>query len=267
MIPVQFRDRVVLMTGAAGGIGRALSFRIGGEGGRLALVDRNAAAVEKLCGDLKTAGIHCASSVADVRNREGMRQAVVALRDELGPVDILVAGAGLCAFAGVDDLMIPLAVEIMEVNFLGALYAIEAVLPEMLTRGSGQIVGIASLAAISPLPFEGAYCASKAALASYLASLRPALRKRGIQVTTVFPGFVRTPLLENLLAPSGAPMPPGVVEPGAAAAKIAAAIRRGSRESSFPLRTSWLAYFSRRLPPFVYDWIMTRAARSIPLRY
>jgi short-subunit dehydrogenase len=264
---VQFRDRVVLVTGAAGGIGRPLCLLAGREGARLALVDRNQVAVEKLCEELKTAGVRCASAVADVRVRDQVRSAVNVLQSDLGQVDILVAGAGLCAFSVVDDLNVPQVEEITQVNFLGAVYAIDAVLPGMLRRASGQVVGISSLAAVRAIPFEGAYCASKAALAAYLESLRPPLRRRGVQVTTVFPGFIRTPLLENLLAPSGAPIPPGVIEPDVAAAVIASAIRRGSRVCCFPRRTSWLAHASRLLPARTYDRIMTRLAKRIPLPY
>ncbi len=85
----------------------------------------------------------------------------------------------------------------MRVNLLGVVYAIEAVLPDMLARGSGQIVALSSLAGCRGMPFSAAYSASKAALANYLESLRPPLRRRGIAVTTVLPGFVRTPLMAN----------------------------------------------------------------------
>jgi short-subunit dehydrogenase len=258
---------VVLVTGAAGGIGRALCFRIGREGALLGLLDRNEATLEKLRKELKDAGIRCASEAVDIRQRAETCAAIDKLRVELGPIDVLVAGAGLCAFSVVDDLEVDKLVEIMHVNFLGVVYAIEAVLPEMLKRASGQIVGIASLAAIRAIPFEGAYCASKAAVAIYLESLRPPLRRRGVKVTTIFPGFVRTPLLTNLLAPSGAREPRGVIEADVAAEKIATAIRRGSRVSCFPRSTSILAHASRWLPPVVYDWVMTKFAASIPLRY
>jgi short-subunit dehydrogenase len=264
---VEFTDRVVLVTGAAGGIGRPLCLRLGRAGAYIGLIDRNQSTVEKLREELKLAGIRCCSAVADVRDRAQTRSAIAALTADLGPVDILVAGAGLCAFSVVDDLQVPLLEEIIQVNFLGAVYAIDAVLPAMLGRGAGQIVGIASLAAVRALPFEGAYCASKAALASYLESLRPALRRRGIKVTTVFPGFVRTPLLTNLMASSGAKAPPGVVEPERAAELIARAIRRGSRVSCFPWSTSWLAHASRWLPARTYDRVMTRLAARIPLPY
>ena len=264
---MHFTDRVVLLTGAAGGIGRALSFRLGRAGARLGLIDRNADGLAALESELKAAGVRCGVAVADVRVRDETRAAVEGLSTALGPVDILVAGAGLCGFSVVDDLAVPQLEAILQVNFLGVVYAIEAVLPGMLQRANGQIVGIASLAAVRALPFESAYCASKAALATYLESLRPTLRRRGIKVTTIFPGFVRTPLLENLLTTSGAPAPPGVIEADKAATIIAEAIRRGRRVSCFPRSTSWLAHASRWLPAGIYDRVMTRLASRIPLSY
>jgi short-subunit dehydrogenase len=264
---VQLRDRAVLVTGAAGGIGRALCFRMGREGARLSLLDRNGASLDRLQDDLKAAGVPCATAVADVRDRGQVRSAVDRLKSELGPADVLVAGAGLCGFSVVDDLKVGQLEEIIQVNFLGVVYAIEAVLPDMLKKACGQIVGISSLAGVRAIPFESAYCASKAALATYLESLRPPLRRRGVKVTTIFPGFVRTPLLGNLLTESGAPVPPGVLEPEKAAEIITRAIRRGSRISCFPRGASLLAHASRWLPPAAYDWVMTRLAAHVPLPY
>ncbi len=252
------KNRLVFVTGAAGGIGRALCFRLGREGACTGLIDRNGPAVERLRKELADAGVRSAAAVADVRDRDETHAAVGRLSAELGPPDILVAGAGLCGFAHVDDLRVAQLEEMLRVNFLGAVYAIEAVLPGMLRRASGQVVGIASLAAVRGVPFEGAYSASKAALAAYLESLRPTLRRRGVRVTTVLPGFVRTPLLEGLLAASGAREPPVVVGAEFAAERIAAAIRRGSRVAAFPWTTSLLVHGSRWLPAFVYDWMMSR---------
>ena len=89
---MQFRDRVVLVTGAAGGIGRPLCLLAGREGAKLALVDRNGTALEQLRLELKSAGIRCSSATADVRSRDEVRAAVDQLKVELGPTDILVAG-------------------------------------------------------------------------------------------------------------------------------------------------------------------------------
>ena len=186
-------------------------------------------------------------AVADVRNRTQVRTAIDALGLRLGPVDILVASAGVCGLSGVEDLRVENLEEIVQVNFFGVVYALEAVLPDMLRRQSGQIVGIASLAALGGLPFESAYCASKAAVASYLESLRPPLRRRGVSVTTVFPGFVGTPLLHGLTATAGDSAFRGVVDVGTAARTIASAISRRSRVCSFPWTTRWLVSIARCL--------------------
>jgi short-subunit dehydrogenase len=264
---MHFTDRVVLVTGAASGIGRALAFRLGREGATVALLDRNTLGLEQMVKELQAAGIPCARAVADVRSREQVQSAVDALATQLGPIDILVASAGVSGISLIDDLRVPQVEEIVQVNFLGVVYTIDAVLPGMLRRRCGQIVGIASLAAIRAIPFESAYCASKAALATYLESLRPALRRRGVSVTTIFPGFVRTPLLDGLLATSGTNAPRGTMEVEAVAERITSAIRRRSRIVCFPWTTTWLAYGSRMLPPAVYDWVMTRLAARIPLPY
>jgi len=267
VIPMHANSQVVVVTGAASGIGRAVCQEMGRSGFALGLLDRNAPALAEFEQELKSAGIPCATAVADVRSREQTREALAALSLQLGPIDILIASAGICGISVVDDLKVPKVEEMIQVNFLGVVYSIEAVLPEMLKRQRGHIVGISSLAAIRAIPFESGYCASKAAVAAYLESLRPALRGRGITMTTVYPGFVRTPLLDHLLTASGAGVPPGVVEVETAARKIAKAIRRRARVCCFPRSTSWLAHGSRLLPAAVYDWIMTRIASRVPQPY
>jgi short-subunit dehydrogenase len=264
---MQFQNRVILVTGAASGMGRALCGLLGMGGATLALVDRNETGLKALEVSLQRAGVHCSTALADVRCREQVRAAVADLAARLGPIDILLASAGVCGFAGVDDLRVEKLEEIMQVNFLGVVYAIEAVLPDMLRRGSGHLVGISSLAAFRGLPFEGAYCASKAALASYLESLRPSLRRRGIAVTTIFPGFVQTPLLADLVANGGQNAFRGVVDVEVAARRIANAVHRRTRVCSFPWSTSFLSYVAYLLPPRIFDWAMARVARRIALPY
>ena len=264
---MRFKDRMILVTGAAGGIGRALCELLGAEGASLALIDWNTDGLRTLAESLGGAGVRCASAVADVRSRAQVRAAVDNLDARLGSVDTLIASAGLCCLSGVEDLRVDKLEEIVQVNFLGVVYALDAVLPAMLRRGHGQVVGIASLAAYGGLPFESAYCASKAALASYLESLRPPLRRRGIAVTTIFPGFVQTPLLENLTATAGKAAFGGVVDAKLAAGTIATAIWRRRPVCCFPSSTAWLMTVARYLPPRVYDWVMTRLATRYSLPY
>jgi short-subunit dehydrogenase len=264
---MDFRERVILVTGAASGIGRALCRQLGSAGARLGLVDQDEPGLERFRCELETAGVRTALAAADVRKQEEVRLAVASLTERLGPVDVLIPCAGICGFEVVDDLNVPQVEKMLQINFLGVVYAIDAVLPSMLQRCSGRIVGIASLAGVRAIPFEPAYCASKAGLAAYLESLRPALRRRGVVVTTIFPGFVQTPLLDGLMAAGQTKVPPGAIDADTCASKILAAVRRGKRVASFPRRTSWLVSLARFLPPLLYDRIMTRMAARINLPY
>lgn len=261
-----FDNRVVLVTGAANGIGRALCRKIGREGGHVGMIDRDAYSLRALCAELKDANVPCFSVVADVADRKQNRAAVESIVAALGPVDTLIVAAGVCDIMNFDDLQIPKLERILQVNFLGVVYAIETVLPEMLQRRAGRIVVLVSLASFVPLPFENAYSASKAAVTAYLQSLRPPLWRRGIQVVSVYPGFIRTSLLQSLIERTNGRTPAGSLSAETAAERIVAGLRRNRRIIAFPRRTVWPAYLIRWLPAAIQDRIATRisAAQNMP---
>ena len=261
-----FRDRTALVTGASSGIGRAIALRLGREGARVGLVDRDAGGLEKLRNEMDNLGARSASAVADVCSREAVHAAGAGLAGQLGPVELLFPCAGVCGFEVVNNLNVPQVERTMQVNFLGVVYAIEAVLPAMLERRAGRIVAMASMTAVRGIPFEASYGASKAALVGYLESLRPSLRKRGVLVTLAYPGFVQTPLLDNLIR-EGMARPPGIIGADSTARKILGAARRGCRTVSFPLGLTALVSLGRMLPGFLYDRIMTRMASQVKLPY
>jgi short-subunit dehydrogenase len=263
--PRPLTNNTVLITGAASGIGRSLCHRLSEQGASLALIDRDGGALDDLARELEMAQVRFRIAVADVRDRPCLVQAVDALVGELGPIDILVASAGICGISLVDDLKVEQVEEIFKVNFLGVVYAIDCVLPSMLLRKRGQIVGIASLAAICGLPLEEAYNASKAALAIYLEGLRPALRRRGIAVTTVFPGFVHTLLLDAVMVSMGIRRLFGSIEIAGATAKITQAILQRRRVCCFPRTTTLLVYAARLVPAAALDLIRDRIAGMIPV--
>jgi short-subunit dehydrogenase len=257
---VRLQDRVALVTGAASGIGRALCLALAREGAAVALLDRNEVGLKSLAVQLDAAGARCAHAVADVRDRRQTHEAIHNLADRLGPVDLLVACAGITGVTLVNDLALDDMENMVRVNLLGVAHALDAVLPNMLARRSGQVVAISSLAGLRGMPFSASYSATKAALTTYLESLRPALRKRGIVVGTIFPGFVRTPLMESA---KGQP-PMAMMEPEEAARHILKAIVQRRRIYSFPWKTRLLVAAVRWLPPWLFDWVMSRAARNIP---
>lgn len=252
--------KVAVVTGAASGMGRALCHELAREGVGLGLLDRNDEGLASLEAELRKVGSSCRWAAADVSDRQAVRSAIKELVSELGSVDLLVACAGITGATFVDDLAVEQTEAILRVNMLGVVYSLDAVLPDMLARQSGHIVALASLAGCRGMPFSAAYSASKAALMTYLESLRPALRRRGIAVTTVLPGFVRTPLMIN--APVQPPM--AMMEPAEAARHILRAIRKRSRVYAFPWSTSLLLRVLNSLPPWLYDWCMVRGAAHIP---
>ncbi len=245
-------NQVVILTGAANGIGRATALALASRGYRLGLIDRDA---ERLYDVRERMGASASASAADVTDAAAITAAVADIEAALGPADVLVACAGVGGMTQVPHLDTPGLRAMLEVNVLGVAHAIDAVLPGMIARGRGHLVGISSVAGFRGLPWMASYSASKAALWAYLEGLRPALKRRGIKVTTVFPGFVRTAMTAN--TPFARPM--RMLEPDAAARYIVKAIERKPRDYVFPLGTALGMGFLRRSPNFLFDWMMDRA--------
>jgi NAD(P)-dependent dehydrogenase (short-subunit alcohol dehydrogenase family) len=144
---------------------------------------------------------------------------------------------------------------ILAINFLGAVYGIEAALPGMLARGRGAIAAVSSISAAYGLPSSAPYCASKAALTVFLESLRIDLRATGVKVITISPGFIKTPLTDRNRFPM-----PFLQPPDLAARRIVDGIARGKREVHFPKRLTVPMKLLRCLPGRVSDWLVTAIA-------
>lgn len=158
------------------------------------------------------------------------------------------------------------AEKVIQTNLIGTVSLIDAALPRMLQRGEGHIVGISSMAGIRGIPYEAAYCASKAAVAAYLESIRFELKPRGITVTTVFPGYVETPLLEDVNDLAGADLSKGTAcSATSAASRILMAIERKKAHVYFPWRLGLGLRLSQLLPPSLYDWLMRCEFGRLPL--
>lgn len=261
-------QQVVLVTGAASGIGQELCRLFARRGAKIGLIDRNQSQLDAFSLELLHMGVPCTAVVADVSQRDRVHAAVREIAGALGPVDLVIPCAGICRASTVDDLKVSELEELVRINFLGTVYTIEAVLPSMLERKRGQIAGISSLAGVRGIPFEPAYSASKAAVAVYLESLRSELRPRGITVTTVFPGYVQTPLLDAINGSMGADMSSGkAVTPHVAAARIAKAIERGRSYTHFPVPLGLSVRLSQLLPPRLYDRVMSRMFARLPISH
>ena len=258
--------RVIAVSGAASGIGKELCRLFAQRGAKLGLIDHNQFELDTFANELRSSGVTCSAVVADVRRGEQIRDAVNAIVGSLGPIDIIIPCAGICRAATVDDLKGHEFEDVVLTNLMGTVHMIEAVLPSMLERRNGHIVGVSSLAGVRGIPFEAGYSASKAAIAAYLESIRSELRYRGVFVTTVFPGYVLTPLLEKVNSLAGADMSNGKACTAAmAAAQIAKAIDQRRARVYFPWTLAIGVRLSQLLPPVIYDRVMRRAFGRLPI--
>ncbi len=191
-----FANQVAVITGASSGIGWALAKALAADGCKVGLIARRQEQLAELAKEIEQAGGIAAFAPADVAERQPTLDAIHTVAAKLGPVDLLIANAGVGAPTVLEPFNVHDVEKMFRVNVLGVIYAIEAVLPEMLQRGRGHLAAVSSMAAYKGLPGESGYSASKAAVNVYMEGLRIQLRDRGIAVTTICPGFVKTPMTE-----------------------------------------------------------------------
>jgi ornithine lipid ester-linked acyl 2-hydroxylase len=248
---------VTVVTGASSGIGRSLARRLAGGGDPLGLLARRGDLLNDLVAEIEAQGGRALAVPCDVTDREQVKAALARVEMEFGPVERLVVNAGGGKATEVDPFDAEHVAAILELNVMGAVHCLEAVLPGMLERGRGQLVAMSSLAAYRGLPGGGAYSAAKAALTNLMESLRVDLRPRGIDVTVLLPGFVRAHPGSAIKRKSK----PLRLDLEVATERMERAIRARRSRDAFPLPVVMLAGFARLLPAVLYDWLASRLAR------
>jgi 3-oxoacyl-[acyl-carrier protein] reductase len=241
---------VVLVTGAAHGIGHATAIALARSGTPVGLIDLDTSALMDLAQALKDQGATVAHAAVDVTDRHALIVAVSEIAATLGAIEVLVACAGIGTLTQVPQLETITLRQTLDVNLVGVAHSIEAVLPGMITRGRGHIVGVASVAGYRGFPWMISYSASKAALIAYLEAVRPGLRRRGVTVTTVCPGFVRTKMSTDI--PYQHPVK--MIEPEEAARHLLRAIVRRPRNCVFP----WDMRIGLAILKYMPDWFFDR---------
>ncbi len=242
---------VAFVTGASSGIGRAVAVRLAQEGYAVGLAARRVERLREVAGDIDD--YHGAASAhrCDVSDPQQVSDAVAACRVELGPIDLVVANAGVAARSRAADLDADEVERVMAVNFMGAVHVVERTLPEMIRRGSGHLVAMASLAGLNGIPGRAAYSASKAAMIAFFESLRLELRGAGVAVTVVNPGFVRTAMTSADDQPR-----PFMMELDPAAARVVHAILAKQSSVAFPWQLAPAAMLARAVPRRWYDRVL-----------
>ncbi|MDN4594691.1 SDR family NAD(P)-dependent oxidoreductase [Polycladomyces subterraneus] len=185
--------RIVLVTGATGGIGREIVHRLAARGDRPLLVGRNEATLQTLVQEVPGGE----AMVCDVTKRNQVERLVEDVISRYGRLDVLINNAGYGRFGGALEVPIEEYAGMMEANYLGAVHMSLAFLPHMLQSGAGRIVNIASIAGLTGAPNLAGYCASKFALLGFSESLQMEFAPR-IQVSVLCPGPVDTPFFRGV---------------------------------------------------------------------
>ena len=245
----------IFITGASSGIGQALAEHYAKEGAIIGLAARRQDLLNTLQDSLTTETMTYA---LDVRDAEALAGAANDFISRFGAPDIVIANAGVSAGTlteNRDDIKTFKGV--IDINLLGMVHTFQPFIESMKQAGKGSLVGIASVAGIRGLPGAGAYSASKAAVIAYLESLRVELSINGIHVTTIAPGYIKTPMTDiNEYAM------PFLMAPEVAAKKFAQAIAKKKRFIVIPWQMGWLARVMRFLPPWLWDTMMKHAPRK-----
>lgn len=248
-----FADRVVLITGAANGIGRGFVRALIQQGARVAAIDRDTAGLDEL--DREMAGRPFASAVADVTDLGGFRLAVEKVEAAVGPTEVLIANAGIMRQTLATDFRPELFAAEVQVNLIGVANSMAAVLPGMLARRRGHLVALSSIASYRGVPPVAGYCASKAGVRALCDAFRVELRPVGVRVTTLCPGPIVTRIADQVEIPE---MPPRLTVEDAVG-RMLGAIACGAKLYTFPVRDAWFVRLLRYLPLWLSDWLVGRS--------
>jgi len=199
-------NKVIIITGASSGIGRSLLFEAIKKNNYVAICSKTKENLSKLLEDLEKVGFNknIYYEVLDVSNKASVNQFIKNVYSKFNKIDILINNAGISMNASFLDLDLKVIEQLMNVNFLGSIYFTKFALPYII-NSKGTIVFISSIAASVPLPLRTGYCASKAAINAFANSLRLELKRYGVKVLLVMPGYTRSNIRFSALTQDGTP--------------------------------------------------------------
>ncbi len=264
MLP--FKNKVVVVTGGASGIGFALCKRFAADGAKITLLDMDREALDDALKILAVSGVECTGFVCDVSNRRECEDAIARILQQYGGIDVLINNAGITQRGAFRATRIEVFEKVMAINFFGSLYCTKAAIESLVER-KGLIIVNESVAGLAPLLGRTGYSASKHALHGLFTSLRTELFGTGAHVMIVCPGFVKTKLQTRALGGDGrvTDHPQSTVgsqdTPEEAAESIyRAAVKRKNLLVMTPVGK--LSYWISRLAPVVYERIMATQLKS-----
>jgi short-subunit dehydrogenase len=252
---MDWKNKVIFLTGASSGIGEALALAMAKRGATLGLVARREELLREVAEKCEQNGGKTRYFAVDVTDAKAVAEAAKSLRNEFGKIDVLIANAGVGGNnSETRNFNHEAVAKVININLLGAVNAVSAVLPSMLENKSGQLVAVSSLAGFRGLPKSAAYSASKAGMTAFFESVRLDVRKSGVAVTIIQPGFIKTPLTsgrENKM--------PFIMELDDSIPLFLRAIEKRKKFAAFPWQLASLARAGKFSPSWLYDKIAGRA--------
>ena len=248
------------ITGASSGIGSSLAIALVKKGHRVALFSRR----EKQLGAIKTEieknGGTALVVPGDVTDPTSIERAFEKIEREWNTIDIIVANAGVAHWVKTAEMELKKACQTVDVNLMGLINTVQLALPRMINNGGGHIVGIASAASYRGIPNLAVYSATKAGIVRYLEGVRVENIAKGILVTTICPGFVKTPMVTEKDIPIGVPLP-FIMDVEKSTKKILKVIQHKRGHFTYPLPMSILGKIGLILPNSMYDKLIIPFAR------
>jgi short-subunit dehydrogenase len=261
-------DKVVLITGGSSGIGKALAFEIGKKGAKVAITGRDSAKLQQTAAELKASNIDALAIIADVSKYEDCQAMAAEVVKFFGKLDVLINNAGVSMRAGINDLDPEVIKQVMDINFMGTVYATKACLLHLL-KAKGCVAGISSIAGLQALPKRSGYSASKSAMQAFLNSLRLEHTEDGLKVLLVYPGFTSSNIRKTALNASGnqqgeSPMDEGkMMSAEQAATIIVKAIEKERRSVVMTFQGKFTALVSRLFPALMDRLVYNHFKKNI----
>jgi short-subunit dehydrogenase len=240
--------RTALVTGASSGLGRGLALWYARQGVRVYAAARRQEQLTALAEEARAAHGHIEPVEMDVARADATVDLIRELDADCGGLELVIANAGFGQETSGKRIKWETVRQTIDVNVTGAAATLCAVLPQMVERKKGHLVGVASLAAFRGLPRQAPYSASKAFLSTFMESLRVDLQGTGVDVTCVYPGFVKSEMTSKNKHPM-----PFLLETDEAVELMAGAIARGQAQYAFPWQMAGVMGLVKRLPNPVFN--------------
>lgn len=250
---MKIENMSIIISGASSGIGQAVAIELSKSANRLWLIGRNEKALKDVTQQCQKNGSECEWQSINIQDPFAVKNSFQQFQEKFGFCDLLFLSAGVADLTYVENMELSSSVEMMQTNYFGVLHWILIAVPEMIKRRCGTIAVVSALAGYRGLPQGAFYGASKAALNNSLESFRVDLKKYNIQVTTVLPAFVDTPMARKFDYAM-----PNVWSAKKAARYIVAQLEKRKAEIAFPWALQFLMKCIRFLPVFIFDPLFTK---------